>query len=373
MMKTGILTFPNSPSYGAALQMYALYTACSDLGYDTEIINYHNLWMKQEKHTTMSGGRNQAVVRMKRALRTLLHIRMKTRFARFEGQLHKYPRKAFSEKEKLGRTGERYGAVICGSDQVWNPDITHADMSYFLDFCGRQTARISYAPSFGVEQVSEELGEQISQELEKFNSLSVREDAGRKIIEELTGKKAALVVDPTLLLDADRWQLCEKAHPLAKGDYILYYTVRSSKSLWSHCLALSRKTRLKILRIGSNVISKHFKRAEGVEYVCDAGPAQWLYLVRNAAYVVTNSFHGTAFSINFRKNFYVEFSSLTNSRLTQIISALGLEERVVSDGMEIVPSPADYRRTEEVLPAVKAESLAFLEQALQSACGGDQE
>ena len=124
---------------------------------------------------------------------------------------------------------------------------------------------------------------------------------------------------------------------------------------------------MKILRVGSNVVSKYLKKVDGVEDVCDIGPGQWLYLMRNASYVVTNSFHGTAFSINYGKNFYVEFSSATNSRLSNIVKLLGLEDRVVYEDTDIAASAADYGVTAAVLPQMKAESLAFLADALHSA------
>lgn len=366
-MKVGILTFPNSSSYGAALQMFALYQTCRDLGYDAEIVNYFNLWMKQMKHVTVGQGKGKALLWGKRKANDLLHICMKARFARFEKQMHKYPRKAVSDPAQLSLLAKRYGAVICGSDQVWNPDITGEDLSYFLNFCGEETARVSYAPSFGVEALAGQYAQKVRRELEAFDHLSIREEVGQRMIRDLAGLDAKLVVDPTFLLDAAMWQKYEQPHPQAKGAYILYYTVRSSKTLWKHCLSLARKTNMKILRVGSNVVSKYLKKVDGVEDVCDIGPGQWLYLMRNASYVVTNSFHGTAFSINYGKNFYVEFSSATNSRLSNIVKLLGLEDRVVYEDTDIAASAADYGVTAAVLPQMKAESLAFLADALHSA------
>lgn len=366
-MRVGILTFPNSRSYGAALQMYGLYQTCQNLGYDAEIMNYFNHWMKQERHTTNGKELSRSVLWVKRNMSNLLHIRMKRHFKQFENEMVKYPKSATTDIAQLPVLAKRYGAVICGSDQVWNPDITNKDLSYFLNFCGPETVRISFAPSFGVESLPESYANTVRSELEAFDHLSVREETGKNLIREISGLDAKLVIDPTLLLNADQWQKYEKRQSQAKGEYILYYTIRSSRTLWKHCLDLARKTNMKILRIGSNMISSQFKKTYGVEYVCDAGPAEWLYLVRNASYVVTNSFHGTAFSVNFRKNFYVEFSSFTNSRLSNIVNLLGLEERVLWEGMEISPSSTDYSKTESVLPQLVEESTAFLIEALKDA------
>lgn len=361
-MKIGILTFPNSKSYGAVLQMLALYNVCKELGYDTEIINYHNLWMKQEKHSSLS---KQNIVKKK--LNNLLHWRLIKGFTKFEAKMTKYPVKPTSDKNQLSAISERYGAVVCGSDQVWNPDITNYDKSYFLDFCGTETARISYAPSFGVESLQQEYGQHIKQELLKFQSLSVREEAGQQIIRQLTGESAELVIDPTLLLSEEFWVRYESKHPKAKGPYILYYTIRESKTLWKKCLELSEKTNIPILRIGSNAISKWLYKTDMVECIPDVTPDQWLYLVRNASYVVTNSFHGTAFSVNFSKNFYVEFSSLTNSRLSNLVKLLKFEDRVLKDGVQLAVSDTDYSYANGILAGLKKTSLHYLEQALHDA------
>lgn len=368
-MKVGILTFPNSTSYGAALQMYALYKTVEHMGNETEVINYFNPYMKSQQHIEKlqkhRGWKRVLRVRGKQAL----HFRQYMGFRKFEGSLKKYPKTPISDRNSLPQIGERYNAVICGSDQVWNPDITDYDLTYFLDFCGSETRRVSYAPSFGVENVAEEYGRQIGRELVKFSDLSVREESGKKLIGELTGQEPQLVVDPTLLLDREDWEQCETVHPAAKGDYILYYTVRSSESLWQYCLDLAKKCNLKILRIGSNMISRHFKGNDTVTYVCDISPDEWLYLLHHARYVVTNSFHGTAFAINYRKDFFVEFSSLTNSRLSNIVNLLGLEDQVVKKERSELPLTTDYSWAEKVLPELKAESLCFLQEALTDTSG----
>lgn len=365
-MKIGILTFPNSRSYGASLQMFALYSACQCLGYDAEIINYYNLWMKQEKHMSIGRGKNALVSLGKRKTYNLIHIGMKLQFAQFEKRMQKYPKKPIVDPKQLQTIANRYSAVICGSDQVWNPYITNKDLSFFLDFCGEKTKRISYAPSFGVEDLKAPYAEAVTEELGKFDFLSIREETGKSLIKKLSGLDSTIVVDPTFLLDGKQWQTYEKFHPQANGEYILYFTVHNSKKLWKHCMDLAKKTNMKILRVGSNIISKQFKKEKGMEYVCDIGPAQWLYLVRNASFVITNSFHGTAFSIIFRKNFYVEFSSLTNSRLSNIVKLMGLEARVLQGDNEITPSVTDYSTTEVVLPKFISESVAFLEAALKN-------
>jgi len=360
-MKVGILTFPNSVSYGAVLQMYALQQAVKLLGHDAEVINYHNAYMKQERHCGGADWKSRA----KRMARRMVHSPLYSNFRRFEREeMNLFPAKSFSEAEKLTQVGRNYQAVICGSDQVWNPDITNTDLSYFLNFCEAETRRVAYAPSFGIEQFSDGFCQSIQKELRQFYALSAREMPGQQLTQKLTGRPVQLVVDPTLLLESDHWQTMEQPYAAADGDYILYYTVLSSKTLWKQALALSKNTGMKIVVVGGNRLNKKKMQDVQVEYAVDIGPRQWLYLVHHARYVVTNSFHGTAFSINYRKDFYVEFSSKTNSRLAQIVGDLGLTDRVVTE-KNIEPAAADYSAAEQTLPTMRQASWDYLKQALQ--------
>lgn len=364
-MKVGILTFPNSTSYGATLQMAALYRTVKNLGHDAEVINYFNAYMKAYKHTgsrhAMRGLRNAA----KNAAKVFLHRRLVPSFRQFENQnTALFPKKAFVEKESLRFADERYDAVVCGSDQVWNPDITNYDLSFFLDFCGETTKRISYAPSFGIESLPEQLRESAARELNRFSAISVREESGRVLVEQMTGKNVPIVIDPTMLLDAEDWTRLEQAHPMGKGDYILYYTVYTSQSLMRFCRKLSEKTGLKIIVVGGNAVRKKMNRDPMLDYAVDVSPSEWLYLIHHARYVVTNSFHGTAFSINYRKNFYVEFSSPANTRLEYITSMLGLQSRVIGDRMADWSENCDYSAAEEKLSVLRNESMRYLTNAL---------
>ena len=358
-MKIGILTFPNSVSYGASLQMFALYHRLVSMGFDVEIINYHNLFMKKELHYEKNGS-------VRNVLKHLYHYKLYSNFRRFEkSKLKKYPQKSFTAMEFLTDVGERYDAVICGSDQVWNPDITGSDLSYFLDFCKNSTKRISYAPSVGRDTLPEEWSNKIKQELDKFTAISVRESVVGDMIREMMDIDVPVVLDPTFLLNKDEWIEMEKTYHIPKSGYVLLYTVKTSTYLLNFALELAKKKKLKVLVVGGNWLSniKHYNPT--VEYAIDIGPEQWLYLLHNADYVVTNSFHGTAFSINYRKNFFVEFSSSTNSRLEQIVKTFGLEKQIVGQQLEQCMGETDYSLTEVTLDTLRKESIAFLENALK--------
>lgn len=357
-MNVGLMTFPNSTSYGAALQMYALYHTVEKLGHTPEVINYQNTYMKEQRHFAERAGLRYASAK-------LLHHHLYHNFRNFENKhMAGYPKKAISNPRKLRELAERYDAVICGSDQVWNPDITGEDLSYFLNFCQGNTRRVAYAPSFGISEFPGDFVNKIRGDLEKFHALSVREAPGQALLSDLLGQDVPLVCDPTLLMDAGEWAELEKPHPAGEGEYILYYTIRSSAALWNKCRAFAREKGLKIVVVGGNLLKNRLKKDEQIRYAVDISPEQWLYLVHHARYVFTNSFHGTAFSINYRKDFYVEFSSLTNSRLEQIIRTLGLRGQILGEEA-VTGAAADYSVSDQVLPRIREASMNYLANALK--------
>ncbi len=362
-MKVGILTFPNSVSYGACLQMIALQDTVRRMGHEVEIINYHNPYMKAEKHTQK--GHNALKHALRRQIRLLLHRRLYRRFHRFEQQHARYyPLHAFTDKKRLPALGQRYDAVICGSDQVWSPYITNTDISYFLDFCTETTKRVAYAPSFGVVTFPQGFEEQIAPELKKFHALSAREDPGKEMVERLTGRETTIVVDPTWLVDAADWAAMEQPHPAAMGDYVLYFVVNQSKDLFDRCKAFAKQHGLKLIVVGGNPVHAARNKDPMLSYALDVGPEQWLYLVHHAKYVFTNSFHGTAFSVLFERDLYVEVPSHNGSRLRQVLENLGMEEREVRDGEDLTETAVDYAQAQEVFARLKKQSLNYLNNAL---------
>ena len=364
-MKVGILTFPNSVSYGATLQMVALQQTVSRLGHQVEVINYHNPYMKAEKHTQKSH-HNPLKFAVQRRLRPVLHRRLYASFRDFERRwANAYPARPFTDRARLAALGQRYDAVICGSDQVWYPRITNGDLSYFLDFCTEGTRRVAYAPSFGAETFSEEYYRQITPELMRFSALSAREEPGQRLVEQLTGRETALVTDPTWLLTAEDWEKMEKPHPAGCGDYVLYFVVNQSKELLQRCRDFARQHGLKTVVVGGNPMTARRNADPMLAYATDIGPEEWLYLVHNARYVFTNSFHGTAFSVIFKKDVYVQYPPHNGSRLRQVMESLGLEQRVLRDGVEPVEGPAPYEAAQPVFDQMRRRSLAYLENALK--------
>ena len=357
-MKIGIMTFPNMTSYGCSMQMYGLYRAVELAGGSAEIINYQNHYMKSGGHT--SSGKKQ----LKRMASKVLHGRTVRGFRNFENRMAKFPTVPVHEAQQLPKIAEGYDGVICGSDQVWNPHITDTDLSYFLNFCSGETKRIGYAPSFGISEFSEEFKEKIAPELKEFASLSVRERDGAELVAALTGRDVATVLDPTFLIPRQEWEAVEKPHPLAKGKYVLYFPVRKSDALLRYSRELAKKRGATLVVAESNYLRWIKNKDPQVKFALDISPEEWLNLFHHADCVVTNSFHGAAFAIHYHRDFYLDLSSKTNSRLNQLMEICGLQNRVIGDDAAPWDERIDYGSVEARLAPEWESSLGYLKRAI---------
>ena len=350
-MKVGILTFPHSPSYGASLQMFALHEAVKAQGYTPYIFNYQNKYMLKKQHM----GHNI----IKAQLSNLISHKTIKNFQNFEKRLNWFPQKTIQSCKTLKDYALSLDYIIVGSDQVWNPDVTGCDTTYYLDFC-EDNKKISYAASFGVDSLKNDFAEKVSDLIVRIPSLSIREEKGAEIIKSLTGRDATIVLDPTFLHSKDVWHTVAAKKQLVKQPYIFSFIFNPNKENLGFRDELSKKTGLPIVSISDNPLSK--SNANSI-YVSGVGPLEFLNLIQNAEYVVTDSFHGTAFSIIFNKQFFVSLSTKTNSRLETLLSTLGLDVCVISH----VGKGADdinYAYVNEKISELRSESLQFLRASL---------
>ncbi len=365
-MKIGILSFPGMTSYGCTLQMYALYRAVEQAGAEAEIIRYQNEYMKARRHTSAGNATSALKSMLRVAASKALHLRQIRGFRRFEQKMQMYPARVISEKSALPAIAARYNGIICGSDQVWNPLITNTDRSYFLDFCGPDTKRIAYAPSFGISEFPADFTAQIRPELEKFDFLSVREEVGARYAETLANRPAEVVLDPTFLIDRADWCALEKPHVLAKGKYIFCFPVRKSAALVRFGRELAEKRDATLIVAEGNLFRQLRSKDTRVKYALDLSPEEWLYLMHHADCVVTNSFHGAAFSIHYQKDFYLECSSpKANSRLEQLTDLCGLHDRVIRADCASWDTHIDYAAVEARIEPVRASSMTYLQCAVR--------
>lgn len=364
MKRVGIITFHRSINYGAVLQAYALQNTIKKLGYDAEVIDYGKIG--QDKLFFWSTCSVKAIIGsfINNCLRLFGEKKRLDKFKNFSEKVIKISSKHYSNKEELINDIKLYDYVITGSDQVWHPVICEDDMTYFLDLPISSKQKISYAPSFGVKELTKDQQNKYYPLLQNIGHLSIREEAGQKILESLLNIKVPIVVDPTLLCDIEEWNKIA-IPPKHKKKYILFFTVLGDpEGSKEFVYELSKKYNYDIIKIGDIRDLLNFKYKSG-RY---AGPQEFIGLVKNAEYVITNSFHGTVFSIIYRKNFFTFLNKNDrNSRLESITKILGLQNQL-RKGKQSLPREliTNYEYTEIALKSLKEQSIEFLIKSLES-------
>lgn len=379
MKRVGILTFYKSENVGAVLQACALQNTLTGMGYSAQIIQYLDQKKKQSRIPKVKRiAHNLWYDVIKRGL--LRDIKWR-RICDFVEKYDTLSEKAYFSNGAIHRDPPQYEVYITGSDQVWNPGITGNDETYYLTFAPAETIRMSYGASLGNISVLQRDPEKMAYMLCQLDAISVREQDTACAISDLINKPVSQVLDPTLLLDAQRWMtFTAPMEAMVKQPYILCYYMPGNpameRGIRNIAERLREKTKLPIVNIGK----KDWHRLRFCkEDLFDHGPLEFLWLMQHASYVVTNSFHGTAFSINFGKPFYVptadnESSATTRtSRILSLLFALKLEDRLVpvdADGNitnpKVTEQILDYTEAHSKLKELKDASIAFL----QNSCEG---
>ena len=247
---------------------------------------------------------------------------------------------------------------ICGSDQIWNTEITRGfNRGFFLDF-KTNGKKISYAVSMGIPELPKEYEEQFKKSINGLDNISVREETLKKYAERFTEKPVTKTLDPTLLLkenDYDELILDNKY-----GEYVLIYALGPDERLTQIAKDIANKKNIKIIELNDKKQENYF-----CDQVSDAGPEEFLTLIKNAKAIVTNSFHGTIFSIIFRKEFYTITRLNRNSRMENILDIVGMRDRLIDKVEEIEKvKKQDYEKAYKNLEQEKEKSKQFLKIAL---------
>lgn len=220
-------------------------------------------------------------------------------------------------------------AFVTGSDQVWNYGAHNFDKNYLLDFVRDKHKKFSYAASFGISKLPDDYTAEYKRLLDEFEMCSVREESGMGILAKLGIENFRLDLDPTMLLTCDEWkrQLRIETQP---QNYIFAYYFELTDTLKAYIERLARENDCTVLYLGNAVKSPFNCKSKAIK---TADPIDFVRAVANAKYVVTNSFHGTAFSIIFNKPFYVELlktDAKVNSRIENILRTFSLESRIIN-------------------------------------------
>lgn len=360
-MRVGILTFHRTTNYGAILQTYALQYVLNSMGISTEVIDYRCKAIEERYE------KNKLIAFF--SIRNLIKIILKNSYIRdnrmsFTDFLHEYIKvsdQTYFDLSTNSEINEYYDCFIVGSDQVWNGECTGWDTSFFLGFT-EKNKRNAYAASFGFSRIPSEKYSWYKQNFPLFCNISVREKSGCEIIENLTHQNSVTVLDPTLLLH-EEWNVLINEKIDDKEQYILVYLMKETNSLFKAAGRLSKISGYKIIYINDRLFGRF-----GVDNRYYVSPCDWVGLFRNASYVLTNSFHGTAFAINFNIPFWTELlpsPSKVNERLTNLLSICDLNNRILVPE-SVLDEKISFDRANLVINEMREYSVNYLKQIVIS-------
>lgn len=368
-MKVALMSFHNAANYGASMQAYALEKYLLDNGIDCEYINYVNdtrRHMYSMSFLIMDSLRKKKFgAALKYAVGSpFLNLR-KSRFNRFYKKYLKQTETVYKTSREAAELNDSYDYFIIGSDQVWALENNGGDMAFLLDFVSDDRKKISYSSSFGLAQIDDDYKAKYARCLGSFHSLAVRETVGQRIVKDLTGRDAELVVDPVFLLSKEQW---EGIMPLRKNNerFVFSYTNtdRQISDFLSTGYSLNGKKHY--------ILSSHTRpgdfvnRNARVKYCMP--PQEFLRVIYDADLVVTASFHCMALSILFNKPFVVLLmgDKGKDERLLNLLTQLGLTNRIWTSEMTVsdIEAPIDYEQVNKKLESMRKSSVEYLRKAL---------
>lgn len=354
-MRIGVLTFSNALNLGAALQAFSLQKTLEQMGHDTDLIDYqcpaidamHKLLPVLKAGLTVKA-------RIYNLIYNLVFFPRRLNYKRFQRGLKKS--KKYS-RETISASNGVYDVFITGSDQVFNLKLTGNDSSYYLDFV-QSGKKVSYAASLGV--YLPERKQDYQNYLKSFDHLSVRENASAQLFQQEMGIAAEVVPDPVFLHTSEEWKALLGIREKKREKYILVYSLVEDKGLYEIANKIAKEKGYQIY-----VITKALRpMGKADKYLRNAGPYEFVELMAGAEYVVTNSFHGTAFSLIFKKQFTVLLPQTVPDRIENLLRAVNLLERAISTVKDIPGSGINYAEIEDLIDRMKETGIDYLENAI---------
>lgn len=373
MKKIALFSCHNDPNYGSMLQAYALAAAIEKYGQKAEYITYSTA---PDPNTFKSIARRVITWPIKALRNVFRPIAQTGEFAffktpEFADTMNAYERFHkkyiptstkcyYSDTIRKKLDVQTYCNYIVGSDQSWSPHLYRKDKPYMLDFADLPK-RCSYAPSLGTTDIPNQYLELLKSKLICFDHLSCREAANSKLLTKALDREVTHVLDPTLLLTRDDWDRVAKT-PSIKGDYILAYILGEKDAISDFAQKLGREKDLPVYYIVTR--PKYLSYPNALNGV---GPDDWVGLIRGARYVVTDSYHGCLFSINYNVDFYAfskregGLNSKDNARILEFLTIAGLQKRFQDDkrNPQIIDD-IDYSSVNDVISALRTVSCEYL-------------
>lgn len=379
MKDIAILTkYYKNYNYGGVLQGYALKRVLEEMGYKVDIISYdvrknrnpiYKSVIEQSKQYGIKSAINKVFEKTTGKFKFLIRGTLNKRITRFEDFMQ-YDTEEYSDSN-LTKLNDKYKAFISGSDQVWNPNAVRE--LYLQGFVKEENKRISYAASIGRNKLNDKESKVLASFLKKFDSLSVREKTAKEILEKNIKKNIEVVLDPTLLLEKEKWNEIASDN-IHDKPYAIFYFFSNSTKIRKKAMKFCKKKNLDLIMIpyANQQFNFHDSKGPGIR-ITNIGPKEFISAIKNAEYVFTDSFHGAVFSIINEKQFFVfernkkEHVSM-NSRIYDLLDNFDLNNRLLRienfDKIERLEK-IDYKKVNNKKQKLKENSIEFIKKALK--------
>lgn len=367
-MKALIITLHHVRNFGSMLQTYATQYTLEKYGINTEVINFipQGLTLKTGINTIKPEGNIIKKICRKTAATITFTIRQIVMIC-FNKKYINVSAKIYKSYEELKKNPPEADVYISGSDQIWNTQNSNLPTdinAYYLDFVPKEKKKISYASSIGKESFLDQEANMVRSHLKSYYMVSVRERQAAELLETIGIKKVFHVVDPTLLLSANEWSNFyrrDKRKRAKQEEYVFVYNLNRNQQLKTYATNLAKEKNLKIINF-----------ADTLDFIPGAinriinTPFDFIKYLSEATYVLTDSFHGTAFSINFNKQFLTFPAPKYNSRINSVLEVFELEDRLYQEGENQLQKDIDYERVNNILDKERNRCLDVLLRAVKN-------
>lgn len=370
-MMIKVITRHAPSNYGSLLQSIATIRTIERLGHECEIIDYQRPDERGLKSVLTQASRKKAYANpMKKMLYVAIRYPLeKYAQVKFDKMRRKYLKMTSRCSSHQDLKKLKADAFMTGSDQVWGPTIDgRYDSAYFLQFVDSNTPKLAYAASFGKTKFDERTVSEYKSMLAEYDKIAVRENSAVTMLHDWgLNNCVGQVLDPTLLLDSGEWKrllVDESDSQKYEGKkYILVYQIHNDPKLSDYAKRLAKHTGLELLRVNPMLHQK----VRGGKFICCPDLGEFLALIDNASCIVTDSFHGTCFAINFGKQF-IEIlpNNATGTRNLSILQLTGLSHRILNDenDFSLIEVEIDYQHVNEILKVERERSISLLKELM---------
>ena len=364
MNSYGIISYNiycNFTNYGSALQSWALSQAIQKLGYKAKLVDYCPVILADKDPLNPFGNmwdKDEESIRMCQLTMPAIKVNyekfMRFYNERFDKTVGKYSSVNFNDVKS------EVDLFVCGSDTIFCPDEFGIDDGYYANYDCMKANSVAYAASFGDPHFTDEMYLVLNDRLQNFKAFGLRENLMIPYVKEHTEVPVQKVVDPTLLLTSDDYDTIAEDR-LVPEKYLLLYARRYNPKMNEYAENLAKKNGWKIVDISLRATNAEL----GHQMFYEAGVEEFLSLVKHAEYIVTNSFHGMIFGVQYRCPFVIFSREQCDTKITELLELFGLSDRMLVTGEESFKEEIDYKEVHNNIAVARDDSKQFLKNELE--------